>query len=215
MAKTTPFNFRIPLVDKDGRLTREWQERFRELYDKTAESLTLLGKLADADHIAADGATYARVNVGALTSGNVDLAKSGVTNKTASNIEESSERKWRTPAHSTYRFVGGTTITATQVGASATATIPAETMRVPGLDDFAVDAGNVSGLAFVTKYYIYYDDPAFVGGAVTYYATTNADVAYSGVGRFCRGSVTTPADGGEKTEGRRGGGGGGGDLIPL
>jgi len=41
-----------------------------------------------------DGSTFGRVNLTGLTSSDVDLSKSGVINKTADNVSESSSRKW-------------------------------------------------------------------------------------------------------------------------
>lgn len=80
-----------------------------------------------------------------------------------------------------------------------------------------VGPANIDGLAFSTKYFVYYDDPTLADTTPTYQATTDQKDAQvgAGAGRHFVGEVTTPADGGSGTSG--GGGtppGGGGGPIP-
>lgn len=60
------------------------------------------------------------------------------------------------------------------------------------------NSGSVSGLQFNTKYYVYTDDPYYIGGAVTYNAVPAANITdiTAGIGRRYLGSITTPSNGG-------------------
>lgn len=94
-------------------------------------------------------------------------------------------------------YVDGATITATDAGADVTVTISAHTRYYPqpggATTSVAVSGGAVTGQPYSTFLYIYYDDPARAGGAVTYLATTNSLTAAQTGDRHLVGSVTTPA----------------------
>ena len=96
-------------------------------------------------------------------------------------------------------------LTATDAGATATVNIAAFTMRVAGTD-LSINSGAIATLAFATLYYIYYIDPDFNGGSVTYAATTVKENAMAAVDRFFVGSIRTPADGTDSTTGNNDGG---------
>lgn len=84
-----------------------------------------------------------------------------------------------------------------------------------GFGSVAYASGTITGLANSTPYFVYADDPDYAGGAVTYLATTNANIVTAGNGRYYIGKVTTPSGGGGSTGGGwGGGGGGGGSQIP-
>jgi hypothetical protein len=105
-------------------------------------------------------------------------------------------------------------LTAADVGSTATVSIASHSVQF-GFGTVAYGAGEISGLSFSTVYYIYADDPDYEGGAVTYVATTNANLVTAGNGRYYVGKVTTPANGAGSTGGGwGGGGGGGGSQIP-
>lgn len=92
-----------------------------------------------------------------------------------------------------------------QPDGTVTVTI-ANHMRVyadPDKTRVAVDGGTITGLAFDTEYYVYYDDLARAGGAVTYRYSTDNTVAAQTNGRHSLGGIatgdatdTTPIDGG-------------------
>jgi hypothetical protein len=94
-------------------------------------------------------------------------------------------------------YVTGATITATDAGADVTITISAHTRHYPQPDgstvDVAVSGGSLTGRAYSTTYYIYYDDPSRAGGAVTYQSTTSEATAAQIGDRHTVGGVTTPA----------------------
>lgn len=90
-------------------------------------------------------------------------------------------------------YVTGVTITATDAGANATITISAHTRYYADGTNVSVNGGSVTGLAYSTLYYIYYDQASRAGGAVTYQATTSEATAAQIGDRHTVGSVTTPA----------------------
>lgn len=89
--------------------------------------------------------------------------------------------------------VTGVTITGSDAGSNATASITAHTRVYGNGTSVSVNSGSVTGLAYSTLYYIYYDQPSRAGGAVTYQATTSQATAAQTGNRHLVGSVTTPA----------------------
>jgi hypothetical protein len=89
----------------------------------------------------------------------------------------------------------GASISAADVGADVTVTIGAHTRSYGDGTSVSVNGGTVTGQPFSTLVYIYYDDTALAGGAVTYAATTSQATAAQVNGRHLVGSVTTPANG--------------------
>jgi hypothetical protein len=85
--------------------------------------------------------------------------------------------------------------------------IAAFTMRCAmGPVDISVNSGVLTGLLPNTVYHVYYDDPAYQGGAVTYFADTVQGIALNATGRFYVGSIKTPISGGLPTVGNNDGG---------
>ena len=115
----------------------------------------------------------------------------------------------------------GSVLSAADAGTTATITIASHTRVYPivgGLDlpDVAITGGAIAGLAFSTRYYVYYDDTTLSSTTPTFQATTVSASAQVGAatGRHFVGFITTPADGAGGTSGQGGappGGGGGGD----
>lgn len=87
----------------------------------------------------------------------------------------------------------GLTITATDAGSDVTINISSHTRLYGDGTSVSVDSGSLTTLAYSTKYYIYYDDSSFLGGAVTYQSTTDMATAAQTGNRHLVGSVTTPA----------------------
>lgn len=72
----------------------------------------------------------------------------------------------------------GLTITASADGATAKVVISDHTMIYPiHPTPIAITGATLTGLAYDTFYNIYYDDPTFAGGAVTFHAVTD-DTAF-------------------------------------
>jgi hypothetical protein len=102
-------------------------------------------------------------------------------------------------------YVSGATISAADAGTDATITISAHTRHYPQPDgttvDVAVSGGSVTGLAYSTYFYVYYDDAARAGGAVTYFATVSDATAAQIGDRHVVGATSTPAALGSPTSG--------------
>ncbi|MCI0422755.1 MAG: phage tail protein [Acidobacteria bacterium] len=101
-------------------------------------------------------------------------------------------------------IVGANPLTAADVGATATISVAASTVRY-GFGNHSFNSGSITGLAFSTLYYVYAEDETYAGGAVTYSAVTVFEDVI-GLGRHYLGQITTPADGGGGTGGSGGGG---------
>jgi hypothetical protein len=121
----------------------------------------------------------------------------------------------------------GSILSASDAGSNATITIASHIRVYPvqGLIDvpdvtFTNLPHNITGLAYSTLYFVYYDDTTLANPAPTFLTTTNAALAQVGAaaGRHCVGYVTTPAAAGAPTSGGGGGvpggsgGGGSGGL---
>ena len=120
----------------------------------------------------------------------------------------------------------GSVLSAADVGTDATITIANHTRVYPvqgsiDVPDVSITGGTITGRAFSTRYYIYYDDTTLAVTAPTFLSTTTSATAQVGAaaGRHFVGYIDTPADGGGGTSGQGGGppgggGGGGGGAIP-
>lgn len=89
-------------------------------------------------------------------------------------------------------------LSASDNGSTAKITVAAHT-RQYGFGSLSLNAGSITGLSFSTKYYVYYDDPSYAGGAVSYKATTNIQGVAAGNHRIYVSVITTPANGGGAT----------------
>ena len=97
--------------------------------------------------------------------------------------------------------VSGLTMTATDAGTDATITISAHTRIYGDGTSVSVSGGTVTGLAYSTGFFVYYDQASRAGGAVTYQATTSAATAAQTGDRHSLGAVTTPAAAGPPNDG--------------
>lgn len=98
----------------------------------------------------------------------------------------------------------GTTITATDAGTDATASVNAHVRTYGTGATVSVNASSVTGLAFSTNYALYYDQSSRLGGAITLVATTDPIAAQPSdtfPDRHYVGSIRTPADGAADTDG--------------
>jgi hypothetical protein len=214
------FRTLVPSTDKTLTQKGEIQAKANvtgraEQISLTLGNITAIGQLNNADNIAADGVTFARVNATAVTANNVDLSKAGVVNKTAANIAETSNLKWRSMAHSTTQPSGLTITASDSGGGSAAATFSAFTQQVPGLTSYPVASTFFLGLANATTYYCYINDPNFDGSGHAISVTTTPDTIFSNSALSYVGTVTTPAGGAGPTTGKAGGTGGGRNINTV
>jgi len=83
-----------------------------------------------------------------------------------------------------------TPLTAVDGGASATINIAAHGLDMSsGLVSYS--SGSVTGLSYATQYYVYAVDPTYVGGAVTYLASTDPTDLVDDVGTYYLDKITT------------------------
>lgn len=97
--------------------------------------------------------------------------------------------------------ITGLTFTATDAGSSVTISISAHTRVYGDGTSVSVNGGSFTGQAYNTTYFVFYNDPAFAGGAVTYQITTTAANAAQTGTRHLVGSITTPAAGAPPADG--------------
>lgn len=192
----------------------------------TIQNITATGDLASADHVAADGATFGRVNVGALTSGNVDMSKAGVTNKTTDNLTDGTGspltggKRGFIALSSANRLADSfrnTAVNATNAptsstvlsndGVSTAVTIAASSNQFAA-GTVSYNSGSVDPGAFGVSVYVYADDPTFAGGAVTYAQSATPVNQTGSEGRVPFGVIATTG-GVAKTGGGYSGGTGG------
>lgn len=131
---------------------------------------------------------------------------------------EAAETAQVNDARSSSYTVPTNVLTGSDAGSDASIAIAGHIRVYPGRVDKTVDAGSLTGLAYSTAYFVYYDDPDLAGGAVTFVATTVQKDSQVGAaaGRHFVGTVTTPAGGGGASSGTGTypPGGGGGTAIP-
>jgi hypothetical protein len=121
----------------------------------------------------------------------------------------------------------GSVLSAADVGTDCTITIAGHIRVYPvqgsiDVADVSITGGSLTGKAFSTRFYVFYDDTSLASTTPTFQATTDSATAQVGAaaGRHFVGFVDTPADGGTATSGTGGGppggggGGGGGTYIP-
>jgi hypothetical protein len=164
-----------------------------------------------ATGLAPNDAVYARVFLqNDTTSGTSNLMEfdSIILFRVASLEDEVTDGPSRgaiTAANTSYRPLTNP-LTAKDDGGSTEIDIASFTMRVANGNDVSINSGVISGLAYNTTYHVYYDDPTYAGGTVSFYANTNQAIALDATGRFYVGSIQTPTIGGVDTVGNNDGG---------
>lgn len=172
-----------PIVGANGLPT----EQFQRLYQRNLEAIELaVNNIADtvaaiaAAQAAADAANTAAATAQSAATAAGDAATAVTEQTTLSNS-----------------YVTGLTITATDAGSDVTIAISAHTRHYPQPDGsevtVSVNSGSLTGRAYSTSYWIYYDDPSRAGGAVSYQSTTTQATAAQTGDRHFVGAVTTPA----------------------
>ena len=81
-------------------------------------------------------------------------------------------------------------VTATATAVTAQIDIASHTLQY-GFGTVSYNSGTITGLTPDTNYYVYADDPNYLGGAVTYLATTNGQNITANNGRYFVGAVRT------------------------
>ncbi len=166
-----------------GDLQAKWQRVMEEIESSVnavidaqnaADAANAAAAAADAAATAANTAAATAQTAAETAAADSSLASSGVT---------------------------GLTMTATDAGADATITISGHTRIYGDGTSVSVTGGSITGLAYSTGYYLFYDQASRLGGAVTYVATTSAATAAQTGNRHSLGAVTTPAAAGPPNDG--------------
>lgn len=182
----------LPIVDADGNPTAHFVQAWN---NSLKEIVTSLNSVLAAQAAAAQANSAA---VAANTAATTANAAAATAQTTATAITSSQSLG--------SSYVSGATISATDAGGDVTVTISAHTRIYPNANgtttSVAVNSGTLTGLNYSTKYYVFYDDAARSGGAVTYQSSTSVTVAAQIGARHVVGGVTTPAAAGTAVSGR-------------
>lgn len=165
------------IVTKEGSPSQQFQWRIQRAWEKIEEAYNSL-----SDAVAAIAAAQAAADAANAAAANAQGVADAITDE--STLSGS--------------YVDPTSVlSATDAGADATITVAAHDRKYPQPDGstltVAVSGGNVTGLAYSTIYYVYYDDATRAGGAVTYLATTTEATAAQVGDRHTVGAIRTPA----------------------
>ncbi len=186
--------FRVPalpsdfsIVDQSGRPSlafQKWWQSLKTALETQENAQDDLLAAVVAAQVAADDAQTA-----------ADTAQAAaVVAETSADTAQASADGANSVASLTASGVTPNPLTATDAGADATITIAAHT-RVYGDGATLAIAGpvNLTGRAYSTLYYVYYDDPTRADTTPTYQTTTSVATAAQTGDRHLVGSITTPA----------------------
>lgn len=185
-----------PIQPPWGQLQVWWQQVLGSL------KATLDAQQTAIDALAAAAAAQATANT-AVTNAATAQTTANTANTNATTAQSTANTVKRDDAITASYPAPGTVLTASDAGSSATISVASHTRVYGDISNKTVNSGSVTGLAYSTLYYVYYDDVSRAGGAVTYHADTNPNHALpnKAAGRHFVGSVTTPASGGGSTSG--------------
>lgn len=176
----------VPIVDKNGSPSSWFHSRDQKILEQIEAQFAAQQEQIDA--IAAAQAAAAAANAAAsaaqTAADSADAAATGAQGAAEAVAAASALQG---------SYVGGVSMSGTDAGSNSTVSISAHTRYYADNTSVAVSGGSVTGLAYSTTYFIYYDQPSRLGGAVTYAATTSETTAAQIGDRHLVGSVTTPA----------------------
>lgn len=175
------------IATDSGTATGDFQAKWQRVME---EIETAVNAVIDAQN-AADAANAAAAAADAAA----------VAAQTAANTANTAAETAAADSSLASSGASGLTMTASDAGTDATVTISAHTRIYGNGTSVSVNGGTVTGLAYSTGYFIYYDQASRAGGAVTYQATTSAATAAQTGDRHSLGAVTTPAGGGGPVDG--------------
>lgn len=167
---------RLPSVQPSWSLQQRWWQSVVEAIETSFNDLDSAVALIAAAQAAADAA-----NTAAAAADAAAIAAQGVADTVAADSALANS------------YTTGLTITATDAGASATITISAHTRVYGDGTSVAVSGGSLTGLAYSSSFWVYYDQPSRAGGAVTYASSATAQGNGTAPDRHFVGAVTTPA----------------------
>jgi len=139
----------------------------------------------------------------AQTTANTANTNATAAQTTANTAQSTANTVTKNDAISVSYVAPGQILTATDAGSDVTLTIDNHNRHYGDQSSVAVTGATITGLAYSTTYYVYYDDSSRAGGSVTYHTDTNPNNALPAAasGRHYVGRVATPAAGGTATTG--------------
>lgn len=183
----------------------------------SAQSGSVTSGTASLDNDVSDGSSFARVTTNALTSNKIDFGKTGFQNKNLDNVGDGSTYlrvlgvnashllgSEGTAQVYTQAVSQSTSSILTQSGTSKTINVAAFTLQY-GFGTVSYNSGSVTPGSY-GAFVIYFSDPNYAGGAVTYNATNQTYQSVAQDGYQAIGVITTSVGGGGS------GGGGGGNA---
>jgi hypothetical protein len=185
----------VAYFDKEGRATVQFQlhwQRTMEAIEASVNGIqTALDAAAAADaaalaaQTAADGANTAAAGAQSAADGAQTAADTANANTALIGS-----------------YVTGLTLSATDAGTDASIAISGHTRAYGDGTTATVTGATLTGRAYSTDYWVYYDQATpRIGGAVTYQTTTSEATAAQTGDRHFVGKVTTPAGGTGPTTG--------------
>lgn len=171
------FTQQFPAVDKDGRFNNTTVRALNDALKRIEDAINAIADIPAIQDALSDLDTATAAAQAAADNANAAAA----TTTSATSLANS--------------YVSGLTLSATDAGLTATITISGHTREYGDGTSVAVIGASLPSLAFDTTYFIYYDDPARAGGAVSYQTTLDPTIAAQVGDRHVVGSVTTPLNG--------------------
>ena len=174
------------IVVQDGTPTHQFQQNWQNQGKAIEGAIQILAE-------AVDGILAAQTTAEAANAAAVVAQDAAATAQVAAEVANDAAAAVGSEGTITASGTSGLTLTATDAGTDATVNISAHTRIYGDGSSVSVSAGSITGLAYSTDYWVFYDDPTRAGGAVTYqHSTDPADAVQTG-DRHSVGAVTTPA----------------------
>lgn len=177
----------FPIVGPDGKPTPYFERLWSDMKSKLENEVGAL-QAAAAAQAAADAAdaAAAAANTAAAAAQTAadDAATANAANQALIDLNNS--------------FITSQPLTSTDAGTDADIVIAAHVRRYGSGNQVNVTGATLHGYTYSTDQYVYYDDPARAGGAVTYHTTTTiatASPSTANPDRHYVGAITTAAAG--------------------
>ena len=174
------------IVVQDGTPTHQFQQNWQNQGKAIEGAIQILAE-------AVDGILAAQAAAEAANAAAAVAQDAAATAQVAAEAANDAAAAVGSEGTITASGTSGLTLTATDAGTDATVNISAHTRIYGDGSSVSVSAGSITGLAYSTDYWVFYDDPTRAGGAVTYqHSTDPADAVQTG-DKHSVGAVTTPA----------------------
>ena len=185
---------RVKIAEQGGTPSREFHMWWASAANAIEDSFNQL-----AATIAATAAATAAADVATTAATDATVAATGA--QAAADIAQVAASTVGTETTLVNSYVTGASLTGNDNGVTAKIIVSSHTRVYGDGSSLAVTGADITGLAFSTFYYVYYNDATRAVAAPTFLATTNAvTAAQKGVTHLV-GTITTPADGAANTTG--------------